>query len=82
MEVAVMNLAIKQQTIQVMVFAVDVPEDVDVLLASAKRKRDAEGIRVRISEESVFTDEFEGGPAFQHGGLIVNDDGHKKAVVS
>lgn len=76
---AVMNLAIKQQPIQVMVLAVDVPKDVDILLAFPKRKCDAEGMGVRISEESLFTDELEGRPALQHSGFIVDEDGHKNS---
>lgn len=75
---AVMNLTIQQQPIQVMVFAIDVTKDSDILLAP-KRKRDTEGIGVCISKETILTDELEGGPALQHRGFIVDKNGHKNS---
>lgn len=61
-----------------MVLPIDVLEDVSVMLTATKRKRDAEGIRVRTFEETILTDELEGRPTFQHSRFIVDDNCHKK----
>ena len=79
---AVMNLAIKQQTIQIMVFAVDMPEDVDILLASTKRKRDAEGIRISSSKNRFSLMNSKEDPRFSIAGLLLMRIVIKIAVVS
>ena len=72
----IVNLTVQQQLVKIAVLAVDVSEDVQILVASFERECDTERVGVRSSKEAVLRNVVEGCALLQDCLLVVNENMH------